>query len=910
MRFLSILVLFSSLISATANTPPMPPPPQMHEWKFLDDLKTRVHQYPDWYESPSANQLDLRGGIKIIDEFGVDTYLQSAVDNLKNFLSEAKLSAEGKVPLRLIRGKTESTESYIYIVSPDEIRLVANDIEGMRRALYYLESKMLSQRGAFLPYEKLERKAWLKNRISRCFFGPIKRPPFNRDELTDDIDYYPDEYLNRLAREGINGLWLTVEFRQLAKTSFTSLDPLAQKRIEKLRKTVDKCLRYGIKTWIFTIEPIGLPADDILFKEHPEWKGPLGWGNKYAFCTSSDSAKQYIYESTRSIFQQIPKLAGIINISHGERYTTCLSSSSALSDEPVKCPHCSKIPKWKILYDSLEAMVKGMRESNPNAELISWIYQPQPSAERCDWVFELARHTPEGVILQYNFESGALEKQIGRWRSGGDYWLSYTKPSLAFARMATEARYAGTPISAKIQVGNSHEIATVPFVPVPNLLYRKYERMKKLGCSNVMQCWYFGNYPGIMNEAAGTLAFDNFEDSESEAMTRLARSIWGRNADKIVKIWESYSNGYSQYPLSIHMQYYGPMHAGISWNLYPEIEMKPLSPTWLPHFPPSGDTIGEALENHSLEEALRQTQIMCAEMAKADVIFDELKKSVAKENIQRQLDLGLLRALRLSFESAKNILEFYWNRREAFYQSRELKNNTQALIHLEKMRELIAAETANTSEMIELCKADSRLGFHSEAESHIYSVDRLKWRMNRLSEASAKLNKLIATAKDNTSLPFSKVEESAKSYKVNSGWVDDGHTRWKLDEIAFKGLELTIECNANGGNNIMVSLFDFAATSFPWTITFSKNGNLSDFNKLSKLEVIKNKDGSWTAKVFFPDLVWNRDNRKRPQWLYIRRNNYSNGNFTPYIWGNSKEIPRYRLYLNEVNGFCYGRLIY
>ena len=108
----------------------------------------------------------------------------------------------------------------------------------------------------------------------------------------------------------------------------------------------------------------------------------------------------------------------------------------------------------------------------------------------------------------------------------------------------------------------------------------------------------------------------------------------------------------------------------------------------------------------------------------------------------------------------------------------------------------------------------------------------------------------------------------------------------------------------------MVSLFDFAATSFPWTITFSKNGNLSDFNKLSKLEVIKNKDGSWTAKVFFPDLVWNRDNRKRPQWLYIRRNNYSNGNFTPYIWGNSKEIPRYRLYLNEVNGFCYGRLIY
>ena len=51
---------------------------------------------------------------------------------------------------------------------------------------------------------------WLENRISRCFFSPIKRAPFYRDELKDDIDYYPDNYLERLRREGVNGLWLTV----------------------------------------------------------------------------------------------------------------------------------------------------------------------------------------------------------------------------------------------------------------------------------------------------------------------------------------------------------------------------------------------------------------------------------------------------------------------------------------------------------------------------------------------------------------------------------------------------------------------------------------------------------------------------------------------------------------------------
>ena len=76
---------------------------------------------------------------------------------------------------------------------------------------------------------------WLENRISRCFFSPIKRPPFNRDELMDDVDYYPDAYLRRLANEGVNGLWLSVQLRGLAETSFTKPDPGRDRRIAKLR---------------------------------------------------------------------------------------------------------------------------------------------------------------------------------------------------------------------------------------------------------------------------------------------------------------------------------------------------------------------------------------------------------------------------------------------------------------------------------------------------------------------------------------------------------------------------------------------------------------------------------------------------------------------------------------------------
>ncbi len=97
-------------------------------------------------------------------------------------------------------------------------RLLATGAEGIRRGIFYLEDEMLRLRGPFLPVGNVERRPFIARRISRCFFGPIKRPPRMRDELMDDVDYYPEQYLNRLAHDGVNGLWLTVEFRDLCTT--------------------------------------------------------------------------------------------------------------------------------------------------------------------------------------------------------------------------------------------------------------------------------------------------------------------------------------------------------------------------------------------------------------------------------------------------------------------------------------------------------------------------------------------------------------------------------------------------------------------------------------------------------------------------------------------------------------------
>ncbi len=95
-----------------------------------------------------------------------------------------------------------------------------------------------------------------------------------------------------------------------------------------------------------------------------------------------------------------------------------------------------------------------------------------------EWVYDLPAHTPEGVVLQFNFESGVEIEAFGKKLVGGDYWISKPGPSDRFKDIANIAREYGTPMSAKIQTGNSHEVATVPFVPVPSLCMKSFRQCR------------------------------------------------------------------------------------------------------------------------------------------------------------------------------------------------------------------------------------------------------------------------------------------------------------------------------------------------------------------------------------------------------------------------------------------------
>jgi len=678
------------------------------------------------------------------------------------------------------------------------------------------------------------RSPWLTNRISRCLFGPIKRPPHNRDELADDVDYYPDAYLDRFAREGVNGLWLTIEFRDFSQELTGDWPDGASRRIAKLRRTVEKCARHGIKVWLFCIEPVAvdLRRDPLAFR-HPDWIGCTYDGRMGTMCASHPEVRTYVENTVRDVFSAVPGLGGIINISDGERVTSCLSIYR-IDSHPCRtlCPRCKGVPLHELHHRAVVPMVRGMRSAGSGAELISWIYRhPTPLLQ--PWVEDAAATVPDGVVLQSNFEDGVFARQEGRWRIGNDYWIAAPGPSMAFVRVAEAARRGGRRIAAKIQTSCSHEIATIPVLPVPGLLYRKFKAMREQGVTDSMLCWYFGSAPGLMNRAAGMLAYDDFAEGEDAFLLKLARLDWGEDAERMVRVWKACADGFSKYPLSNFVQYYGPYHQGVVWPLRPDIEMRPLGRSWVSGQPAAGDMAAECLGDFTIDEALRIASGMCREIDRVggDIAFLERKYA---GDVERMKDLGRVRALQHHFTAGRDFFKFYHARRDAVVGSRmgDLPAARRAICI---MKECVTREMELTRRMKELCLADSLLGYHSECEGYSYHPVYLDWRLPTLERSLERLGEIEAEIRSGRDWPFSPLERAAPTFPAHL----DGRG------------DLVLEGEAKGRGTVTLWLFDLCGT-----------------RKALRYDV-EPKNGRFSAVV--PSEDWDGDVRLRPAWIQIHQ---------------------------------------
>lgn len=664
----------------------------------------------------------------------------SAVAALERFFDAAAWRRQtAGYPMVWRRDTTLGHEAFAVTIAPEGVELAVNDSEGARRALYFLLDH-LEAAGGRLPtrYGSWRRHPVVKRRIARCYFSPTCRERSRADELLDEIDYYPDAYLDKFARDGINGLWLSMYLRELPSSVFPARGDAAERRFAKLRKVVERCARYGIAIYVYFSEPTYFASGFGRMTEadrrlHPELAVEperfFSFENHYAyFCTSQPAGRQFIRECVGNLFAAVPKLGGIINIMYGEDNGTC-PQMLVTPGVNCSCPRCGGRGAAAVYAEQARLWSEPMHRVNPDAEYIGWFYAPRlrDGDELAQNLLRATAEFPADCSLMFNFESGSRVVQQGCDRWVYDYSLAFPGHSGLFEKMAAQAARP----AAKLQVGCSHEDASVPFIPVPGNLYEKYRALHRMGVATVMQCWFFGNYPGIMNRAAGRLSFAPLPESESEFLEELAIPDWREDAGLLTQCWWHFAAGYREFPADLGFAWYGLLHHSVVWPLYLFPEDRPLAPSWLAgRFPEvSGDRIGESLLYvFTPEDALAQCRLMSERWDAGWAIVAPLREKYRRDPA-RLRELDLYEAIGVQMRSACNVLAFYLHREEMFYEHAD---------RLELLAWLVRAEIANSARMLELCERDCRLGFHSEAEAYLFFPEKLRGRIRCLESLLAK----------------------------------------------------------------------------------------------------------------------------------------------------------------------------
>ncbi len=790
---------------------------------FVEYLKRPVHEKkPTRFAREKARADEVRATGLYIENLFPDPegLLNTATEDFEAFSKVCGIGGE-RFPIRLVKGNTPCFEAYSVEVTEEGCTVTANDTEGIRRAIVYLEDEMTAREGPFLPLGRIERRPWLKSRVTRGFFSPTNRPPKNGDELLDDIDYYPDEYLNRLAHDGTNGLWIYTSYKQLVPSDIiTEYGADYEKRVAKLNRVIEKCRRYGIKVFAFMIEPAGLAEG--LGEKYADMIGYEGGGvYHYSMCPNSRRVQEYTYEAGKRLFTLCPNLAGFISITAGERLTSCASNIDF-----HLCPRCRGMKRGDILAKNIKNLFAGMLEAKPDAECVSWTYGHRrwSDADILDYV----AGAPDSVYLMQNFDDRGFTEQLGRERQAMDYWLSYIGPSGLFETTAAAAKENGKGLWAKMQICSSHEIATLPYVPSPAHVFGKVKEAFRLGVSGIMECWYFGNYPCFMSRAVGDLAFcHDFSDKDGYLRSLAAKTYGEGVADAVMRAWRFFEEGYAQYPVNIMFSYYSPAHDGVVWELSLKPKNYSLSRSWLLLDKPDGDRIEESiLTGHTLDEAITLITEMKKQYERAMAELNALKSEAGHE-LSDLLSVGS--AIYVLAKSTLNILTFY-RLRDALGTGEGEPRTT-----LAKMRELVLAEIGETRAMITLCEKDARLGYHSEAEGYKFFPDKLRHRIKTLEDLLATEFSEVEERID-AGLPpleyYLGIEEDCKAYYTidakiieDAAWepLSDGTTFFR---IADGGEDLVIEVKAKDAEVVHICPeFRLFKVFPPISVELSASGN-------------------------------------------------------------------------------------
>lgn len=572
-------------------------------------------------------------------------------------------------------------------------------------------------------------------------------------DIRTSLKTHPAAWLKQFSDEGFNGIWLNALFRELVASSL--IPRVNEKGLDCLNRLVERAGTYGVKVYLILHEPRAFVANDPFWKKHPSLRGqpwafdqvsPSLDETSYALCSSTPEVREYLESSAYNLFKRAPGLGGVLLITASESNTHCYShyplpqkqftepDMAKWAKAKFVCPRCAQRNRTEVVAEIISLIYRGAKSASSRAEVMahtwSWyIIDPDPQRQ-------LISLLPKGVVLFSDWERGDKIKVMGRTYPVDEYCYAITGPSPRFVSQSRQAAGRELRMFAKISINATHELRSVPYLPLPHILAEKMQKMRALGVAGFEGSAPFGAEMTPMTRLAAIMSRQR-QPAPEDAVAELAVSEVGAdNAGAVIRAWHFFAQAWRNYPFSIPLLYWGPINYATAWPLDRRLGKEGRIASWLPlprdkagHIK-AGDNLETWVKPFPPLVVVKSFGLMLADWEKGvKLLRDECVKA-GSGNRPLQMESNLAEHIGLSLASTINIVSYC-----LFYRQFKVAKSLKQKRTLETKLTTIAEQEITTGlRDIELVKFDSRLGFHPEAHVHLFTADDLKFKVGKCQE--------------------------------------------------------------------------------------------------------------------------------------------------------------------------------
>ena len=569
----------------------------------------------------------------------------------------------------------------------------------------------------------------LEDRIFRCgasdFYG---------DEIGLCNSTHTDDRLKAISDAGFNGIWLRAKLRDLAPGKlFNDFVDNPTKRLSQLIKLCRRAQKFQLGIWLNMIEPHGLETNHPFWKTNPDLAGPsikiLQEPRQNALCSSTPQVRDFLSSGFNKLFSKAP-LRGVILMTSSEQVNNCwahvLSSPQTYSSPETfwfkrcQCPRCEPRGPIEIISEILNLVTSGIKLANPQARVVAW-----------DWSWNMHCEPPykqivdrldKNIILMGDFERGGFVQRAGKNMEVEEYSLCYPGPSARF-RKETRMVENNRPMFAKLQLNTTHELATVPNLPLVVSLYRKFSFLRNNKAAGFMGTWNFACNPDTLNTFAVNLLCQKKNiGNETTFLKHLARKYFGKEVDhkNVIKAWYAFLRAGQSYPINGNkFVYWSCVNYALGYPLKIKFDDSPMGPSWLPHN--SGSRPEASLGGLTLPEVVALLKKLSASWQKGLELYQNALAPVAgTKNANKEIATAVIAGC--SFRSTYNVYRWYRLRRR--------KTKT-ALGTSERV--IVIDEIENLKNALLYIKNNDEFGYHEESKWRVYDETTINNKIQNLS---------------------------------------------------------------------------------------------------------------------------------------------------------------------------------